>query len=1072
MTSVSQASFSRADVLARLLARLPAHPPLAALTIRDLDDPAIAVLDAWAGVLDVVSFYLDRIVEEGYLGTAREPRSVFELARTVGYELRPGLAATVGLAFGVATQPGLPASVTIPAGVKVQAIPGPDQQPQVFETVEDLVARPEWNLLRVAPPGALAVAVDSAELALSAPAAVRPGDSILIVGASSAQRYAPAVARVDGPLLELSGPLGAAWAGTDERNPPAIIEAPAAVTLPTRLRLYGQDAPPVPDERKLRTGGLHRYDRVTGAWTRLHGDLPTVPITAVAAVPRGETSLIWAALDGSGLFRSADLGVSWQKVGTGLAGRSASALCADPAGVLYAGGDDGAVFRSRDDGDTWQQVASGGTVERRVYKERRSGTTGLSPADYDQAPLPDQAVTAAGLPRARIYALAARDGRVFAATDDGVFRSTDGALTWTLCLGEPGARSLAVTATRLVVAGTTAGRLAHASVDIADPRAYMLEGAGRLGPRVPRAIAVSPAPAPADPTQLASYGIAIGTDDLLLPAGLIGPVVDLPAPGVRALALDGRGGLLVALAAGEPIDDGWPSLAPVPGQGWVDLDRLVSEVTAGRWLVLTGAVGIGAWPVVATSTVTRADLGSAVRLTRVQLGSGPPLGPFLGNDGLRGLEALLSGPRLDLATAPIGGARITLDGPIPPLPPGRRLVVTGDDPDSEGEAAVVAGMPDDRTIVLAAPLRDRYAAGSVEIRANVAPATHGTTVDAEVLGSGDVTVAHQRFTLAQAPLTALPAPTDSGARDTLVVAVDGVPWQEVTALRDSGPRDEVYLARRDGDGHTEVVFGDGVHGARPHTGVDNVTATYRCGLGSAGNVLPHSLVLMQSRPLGAQEVANPLPATGGADAETGLEDGTRLRGRLLAVDRLVTPVDFEQFAAAFAGIATAQATALSANGAALLHLTVAGLDGQPVPAGSSLHDSLVKAIDQRRPRGPAVRVDSYQPLPVAVAARLLVDRRHDPATVAAAAQRLVRGTFAVGGRDLGQPVRRGELIAMLQNVTGVLAVDLDRLSLETDPPVPQRVVPCHRARWTAGAVLPAELLVVGTVELFAGWVKS
>jgi len=294
----------------------------------------------------------------------------------------------------------------------------------------------------------------------------------------------------------------------------------------------------------------------------------------------------------------------------------------------------------------------------------------------------------------------------------------------------------------------------------------------------------------------------------------------------------------------------------------------------------------------------------------------------------------------------------------------------------------------------------------------------------------------------------------------------------VTALRDSGPRDEVYLARRDGDGRTEVVFGDGVHGARPHAGVDNVTARYRCGLGAAGNVLPHSLVLMQTRPLGVQEVTNPLPATGGSDAETGVEGDSRLRRRLLAVDRLVTPADFEQFATAFAGIAACQATALSAGGAALLHLTVAGLDGQPVPAGSPLHDSLVAAIDERRPRGPAVRVESYRPLRVAVAARLLVDRQHDPATVAAAAERSVRARFSVGGHDLGRPVRRGELIALLQNVDGVLAVDLDRLALEADPPAPQRIVPCHRARWTGGAVLPAELLVAGTVALSAGWVPN
>jgi hypothetical protein len=70
--------------------------PLSALTTRDLDDPAIAMLDAWAVALDVLSFYQERIANEGYLRTSTERRSIVELARAIGYELRPGLAASPG----------------------------------------------------------------------------------------------------------------------------------------------------------------------------------------------------------------------------------------------------------------------------------------------------------------------------------------------------------------------------------------------------------------------------------------------------------------------------------------------------------------------------------------------------------------------------------------------------------------------------------------------------------------------------------------------------------------------------------------------------------------------------------------------------------------------------------------------------------------------------------------------------------------------------------------------------------------------------------------------------------------
>src|SRR6516162_1834915 len=57
--------------------------PLAALATRSLDDPSIALFDAWAVIADVLTFYQERIANEGYLRTALERRSVLELARAI-----------------------------------------------------------------------------------------------------------------------------------------------------------------------------------------------------------------------------------------------------------------------------------------------------------------------------------------------------------------------------------------------------------------------------------------------------------------------------------------------------------------------------------------------------------------------------------------------------------------------------------------------------------------------------------------------------------------------------------------------------------------------------------------------------------------------------------------------------------------------------------------------------------------------------------------------------------------------------------------------------------------------------
>jgi hypothetical protein len=126
---------------------LPARP-LEALKTRAADDPAIALMDAWAVVGDVLTFYQERIANECFLRTAKERRSILELARTIGYELNPGVAAETYVAFNVDDAESAPAEAPVPAGTQIQSIPASQGElPQTFETTEDLVARQAWNAL-------------------------------------------------------------------------------------------------------------------------------------------------------------------------------------------------------------------------------------------------------------------------------------------------------------------------------------------------------------------------------------------------------------------------------------------------------------------------------------------------------------------------------------------------------------------------------------------------------------------------------------------------------------------------------------------------------------------------------------------------------------------------------------------------------------------------------------------------------------------------------------------------------------------------------------------------------------
>lgn len=122
--------------------------PLSCLSARERDDPAIALLDAWAAVADVLTFYQERIANESFLRTATERRSILELARAIGYELRPGVAASTVLTFTLDEGPQSPLETEIPAGTAVKSIPASGGPPQTFETSAGFLARRAWNELQ------------------------------------------------------------------------------------------------------------------------------------------------------------------------------------------------------------------------------------------------------------------------------------------------------------------------------------------------------------------------------------------------------------------------------------------------------------------------------------------------------------------------------------------------------------------------------------------------------------------------------------------------------------------------------------------------------------------------------------------------------------------------------------------------------------------------------------------------------------------------------------------------------------------------------------------------------------
>ena len=156
LSSVAYRTGTWATFRESMLARLSSsdYPALARLKTRDTDDYSIALIDAAAVMLDILSFYQERLANESYLRTATQLDSLTQLARLIGYQPSPGVSASTYLAFTIKAATGLPTdpaagAITIPAGTQVQSVPAQGQSPQSFETSGNVLAKADWNALPV-----------------------------------------------------------------------------------------------------------------------------------------------------------------------------------------------------------------------------------------------------------------------------------------------------------------------------------------------------------------------------------------------------------------------------------------------------------------------------------------------------------------------------------------------------------------------------------------------------------------------------------------------------------------------------------------------------------------------------------------------------------------------------------------------------------------------------------------------------------------------------------------------------------------------------------------------------------
>jgi hypothetical protein len=552
----------------------------------------------------------------------------------------------------------------------------------------------------------------------------------------------------------------------------------------------------------------------------------------------------------------------------------------------------------------------------------------------------------------------------------------------------------------------------------------------------------------------------------------------------------------------ELNDADWPGFTISPAGatstgGYLDLDAPYAEVVTGSYAVLArGEFNRPAEPaprgtyvelyeVTAVAEVSRAEFAMSGKVTRLLLRGENYATQFA--DAVRESTAFVQSERLEFAPYPVttavSGDRVPVEVPVEGLVAGRRVIVRGTRTSDGGTvahaAAIAAVHAVDATrceLQIAPPLPAALVRDSVVVFGNVASATHGETLT-QVLGQGNAAQAFQRFELKRAPLTRRAAATESGAASELTVRAADVEWTERERMFGAAPDERAYVLDTDGQGRTWVRFGDGAAGARLPSGTNNVRATWRVGLGVAGNVRADTLTQAATRPLGFKGVSNPLPAQGGTDPEPPSQARASMPLGVRTLGRAVSLLDYEDFARAFAGIAKAQAAMLHLPAGPVVAITIVGPDNTVLDVDHPARRNLLAALQANGDPHVRVRLLAHQPSTFRIGLKVKCDAAHDTAVVLTAVEAALRTRYAFDARALAQPVQQSDVIAAVHGVPGVVAVDLDFLYGGTSPvaqtvPSRQTRLLAQRMRVAGARPLAAELLTLDPGPLHSLGVMS
>ena len=1029
-------------------------------------DLAVQMVEWWAYLADILTFYNERVANEDYLRTALLPESVQRLIRILGYRPRPGIGARGTLAALITGIKPL----TLPQGFQIQSKPGPGKQPQIFELgAKTLVAPPDAISADPEPNPLLLRDNATSVLLRGVVSTIKPGDNLL--------------------LLEKG------WSGTDKNFALLTVKNTSTEKDPrgnpnTRVtfaeaasQLLAANASEYRLLKSSQSAHVWQY-RAAQVIQANQVDLERI----VRGIKIGDPVLfeVGSVAATRGIYFSPDgrnLGGGGSTLSLGVLDRTVVQMISYQSGVITAF-DDGSIYYSPDGqnlggGGNTSQVYSGTMIVQQMIA---FGSTGVITAFFEGPVFysPDGNNLGGGGSTVEVdngvigfvylQFLVPFQGGVLAGWDDGsIYFSSDGTNLYDGTSQQRGSSFAGIAPIFMIpyqsglitVISQATGYAIYYSTDGQNPVGGTNTTQVYSGSLYIRAIVNTQSGVV---TAFSDGTVYLSKDGNNLGAAQGQTTESYGGPNLVVNMIAFQSGVLVE------FDDGSVYYSPdgTHLKGGGSTTQVYGSTPGPVFLLTYNNSVLAAFPAPQLALVSVTSYQEVVWYanpngndpTQPPTGSPPPIAIAIPHtriafqpavntfwDYERSIVSLQFswrdvGTLIPTPATMLSGTKVTLLSPIPAmlLPMSNQSAILGDKNGNGVEVAATVAASDPYTLALSNPsgpsdsawssmLASLKLAAPLSVMFDLLPVSRGKTVANEILGSGDATIAiGQEFVLQKSPLTYLQSAdstSGTGYKSTLKVWVDGVEWYEVPSFFGQAADARVFVTREDEKQATHVQFGDGVNGSRLPTGLNNVVATYRYGSG-AESPDPGSLTVILKPWPGLKAIANPVPAGGGADPDPPQQIKTYAPQSVLTFGRAISADDYEVIAAQAPGVSRARS--YWSWDPVQERMLVKVYVGDDAIAVSNAKTALAGASDPNRP----LNVLPAQAVPVTLSLTLVVDPSYVPSDVVTAATAAVvdpdRGLLGAHAVVIGQSIFQSQIYQACLDVPGAVAVHSLQLS--------------------------------------------